>query len=133
MSLDPALLNNFANEDLGVLGGEHVADEIQDLFERLAARLVWIVDNMLTKRQSEIVRMVFLESKTQTEVARILGLCQPSVHKSLLGNLSYDGDVDKPPRRYGGALRKISLICDSDTEVQSILAQIEELRKESQL
>lgn len=127
LSLEPQLLNGFANEDLGVLGGEHVSDEIQELFEKLAVRLVWIVDNMLTKRQAEIVRMIFLEQKTQSETGRILGLCQTSIHKSLNGNL-----VRWPnPKRYGGSIKKLQNICATDVEVQAILKTIEEIKKET--
>lgn len=70
------------------MSGERVSDDLQDLFQELFERLIQIVDTKLTERQRQIVKMLFLEQKTQTEVARILGLCQPSVHKSLFGNLN---------------------------------------------
>lgn len=128
VSLDPQLLNGFANEDIGVLGGEHVADEIQELFEQLSLRVVWLMENSLTKRQTEIMKMIYLEEKTQTEVARILGLCQSSVHKSMHGNLSYQ--QMSQTKRYGGAIKKIQKICMEDPEIQSILDSIKELRRE---
>lgn len=77
-------MTNFANEDLGVMSVDRLSDEVQDLMQGLFERLMWLIDNKLTARQTQIVKMLYLEQKTQTEVARILGLCQPSIHKSLL-------------------------------------------------
>lgn len=131
VSLDPQLLNGFANEDRGALGGERVADEIQELFEKLGERVVWLMENVLTKRQAEIMRMTYLESKTQTETARILGLCQSSVHKSLMGNLSGWRPNIGATKRYGGAIKKMQKVCEEDSEIKAILSCIEELKKET--
>lgn len=130
VSLDPQMLSGFANEDRGALGGERTADEIQDLFEKLGERVVALMNSVLTKRQAEIMRMIYLEEKTQTEVARILGLCQSSVHKSLAGNLSGYKPGLGASKRYGGAIKKIQKACQDDQEVRTILACIEELRKD---
>ena len=119
-------MTNFANEDLGVMASGHASDELQDLFGALSERLIFIIDTKLTPRQTQIVRLLFLEQKTQTEVARLLGLCQPSIHKSLLGNLDYR----QGGKRYGGALKKIRKLCEVDDDIQRILKQVEELRRE---
>lgn len=119
-------MTSFANDDLGAMGSEHVSDEVQDLLQALFERLLQIIDTKLTARQAQIVKLLFLEGKTQTEVARMLGLCQPSVHKSLLGNLDYK----QGGRRYGGAQKKLVKLCAVDEEIQRILKLLTEARRE---
>lgn len=63
---------------------------------------------------------------TQTEVAIELGLCQPTVHKVLKGNIDYQNGG----KRYGGALKKIRKLCDSDSEIQDLLTKIQRARNE---
>lgn len=102
-----------------------------DLMQELADKIRFIVDNKLTERQKVVIQKIYYEGKTQTEAAQELGIVQPSVHKSLLGNLIYLNNFSKEPhKRYGGAFKKIRKICDNDAEIQNILNKIEKLKLE---
>ena len=41
----------------------------------------------LTKKQKEVIRMTFIEGKTQNEISSELGKHQTTVHKILQGNI----------------------------------------------
>lgn len=139
-------MNNFDNEALSSHIGDRASDELQDLFDELWKCILNIINTKLTERQTQAIRMVYLEQKTQTETARILGLCQSSVHKILLGNddnfrtkllkkrLMLNNEDDKvkklKPVKYGGAIKKIKKICETDQEIQSILNKIANLKSD---
>ena len=59
-----------------------------------------VVDAALTKRQRKILELYYFEGRTQIEVARALGITQPSVVQHLLGKKRGD-------RYVGGALNKL--------------------------
>jgi hypothetical protein len=80
----------------------------------------------LTSRQSEVVKKIYFEQKTQMEVADSLGLCQTTIHKIIAGNVDYLHGG----KRYGGALKKLKKLCMADPEIQEILDGISQLRQE---
>jgi predicted transcriptional regulator len=101
-------------------------DELLELTEQLIFKIKDIIDNKLTKRQSEVVKLIFFEQKTQMEVAYLLGLCQTTIHKLIHGNLDYSNGG----KRYGGAVKKIRKLCQKDPEIQQIMARIDCLRRD---
>lgn len=101
-------------------------DEILELTEQLTFKIRDIIDNKLTKRQSEVVKLIFFEQKTQMEVAYLLGLCQTTIHKLIHGNLDYSNGG----KRYGGAVKKIRKLCQKDSEIQYIIDRMESLRRD---
>jgi len=101
-------------------------DELVGLMEDLALRVKDIIDTKLTNRQTEVVKKIFFEQKTQMEVADSLGLCQTTIHKILKGNIDYANGG----KRYGGALKKLRKLCAIDEDIQNILKNIQEIKAE---
>lgn len=101
-------------------------DELLDLTEQLMLKIKELIESKLTDRQTEVVKKIFFEQKTQMEVADSLGLCQTTIHKILKGNIDYANGG----KRYGGALKKLKKLCSNDQEIQKILNKISELRAE---
>lgn len=95
---------------------------MDDLFTKIK----YIIDHKLTERQQQVVESIYFKQMTQTEVALELGLCQPTVHKVLKGNIDYQNGG----KRYGGALKKIRKLCDSDPEIQELLEKIHRARNQ---
>ena len=127
MPVDPTLINNFSVEDKLHYSPRPRSDEILDLIDLLFQKIRDIIDNRLTTRQQQVVESIYFRQMTQTEVAIELGLCQPTVHKVLKGNIDYQNGG----KRYGGALKKIRKICDADPEIQDLLAKIQKARAET--
>jgi len=100
-------------------------EQIIDLQEELRKEFWKVVDACLTDRQKQVIKLV-CENKTQMEIAKILGVNQSSITKSLHGNVDY-----KNGRKvYGGASRKIIKSLETNEKVQEILTKINELREE---
>jgi DNA-directed RNA polymerase specialized sigma subunit len=100
-------------------------EEIIDLQEELKKEFWNVVEECLTDRQKQVIKLV-CGNKTQMEIAKILGVNQSSITKSLHGNVDY-----KNGRKvYGGASRKIIKSLETNEKVQKILDRINELREE---
>ena len=124
VSLEPSMLVNFCETD-GLYGSDYEkTDELLDLVDELNTRIREIIENRLTDRQREVMGLLYYDGLTQTEVALRLGLCQPTVHKTVSGNLDYKNGG----RRYGGAIKKIQRLCHEDTRISFILNRITEIK-----
>lgn len=97
-------------------------EKLLNLREKLKERVWEIIEEGLTKRQKEVIKL-YLQNKTQNEIAKKLGINQTSVHKIIKGNIDYKNGK----RRYGGAIKKITKLCAVDNKIQEILIQIQEL------
>lgn len=102
------------------------SDELLDLMQELAEHVREIIETQLTDRQREVVEKIYYEQMTQTEVAQELGLCQPTIHKVIFGNLDYQHGG----KRYGGALKKLRKLAFVHPGIQKVLARITELKRE---
>jgi len=129
IAIDPHILSDFSSEDgLGAqLGRAGYSERVQELRDQLMAEVRRLIRTCLTERQMQVVVM-FLQGKTQIQIAQKLGICQPSVHKALKGNIDYKNGA----ARYGGAIKKLQKLCGKDEKVQGILAQIAEARREEE-
>jgi RNA polymerase sigma factor (sigma-70 family) len=83
------------------------AERRQERSERLEA--LWpeirrVMDEVLTIRQREIVRLYFVEELNQRQIAERLGISQQSVSEHLYGKVGSG-------RAAGGALRKLRRAC----------------------
>lgn len=124
MCVDTDLLGNFCESD-GLYSVDYAHDdELVDLVEELAVHIKEIVMHKLTTRQTQIVQLLYYEGLTQMEAAHRLGLCQPTIHKGISGNLDYSHGG----RRYGGAIKKMQKICEEDERIQFILKRIAEIK-----
>jgi len=97
-------------------------EELLNLREKLKVRVWEIIEDGLTKRQKEVIKL-YVQNKTQNEIAKQLGINQTSVHKVIKGNIDYKNGR----KRYGGAIKKITKLCQSDKEIQDILKEILEI------
>jgi len=127
ISIDPNLLNNFANEDgMGAyLNSYASSEEFKQLRGELYAEVMEIINNCLTDKQKQVMIMTYIEGKTQNEISIELGRHQTAIHKTLQGNIDYGNNA----KRYGGALKKIRKLCASSDTIQKILDQMREQHK----
>ena len=124
ISMDPHLLNNFANEDgiAAFLTSQACSEEFQKLKIELLEEVMYIINNCLTAKQREVMKMTYLEGKTQNEISAELGKHQTTIHKILQGNIDYNNQK----KRYGGALKKIRKLCANNDKIKHILSQMKE-------
>lgn len=129
ISIDPNLLNNFSNEDgiSAYLNSYGSTEEIQRLKNELLTEVMNIINNDLTDKQKEVIKMTYLDGKTQNEISIELGKHQTTIHKILQGNIDYNNQK----KRYGGALKKIRKLCRNSEKIQSILSKMREKHIES--
>lgn len=128
ISIDPNLLNNFSNEEgIGAyLSSFGATEEFQKLKIELLQEVMSIINHCLTEKQREVIKMTYLEGKTQNEISIELGKHQTTIHKILQGNIDYNNQK----KRYGGALKKIRKLCANNTRVQEILNRMREQHRE---
>lgn len=129
-SIDPIMLNNYSNDDsfYSFIDSISSTDEFKKLKNDLLKEVMHIINTELTKKQKEIVKMTYIEGKTQNEIAGLVGRDQTSIHKCLSGNVDYTNNR----KRYGGALKKIKKICSKNKKIQEILNKIRELSIDEQ-
>ena len=93
-----------------------------------------MVNDNLTPRQKQVIELVSLQKLTQQEAAKILGVNQSSITKSLHGNVDYskrDENNKKTKIVYGGSLRRIRKLALEDEKIKQILYKISDLREET--
>lgn len=128
ISIDPNLLNNFSNEDgiAAYLSSFGATEEFQKLKTELMQEVMSIINSCLTIKQKEVIKMTYLEGKTQNEISLELGKHQTTIHKILQGNIDYSNQK----KRYGGALKKIRKLCANSKKIQDILFKMKEQYKD---
>jgi predicted transcriptional regulator len=100
-------------------------EDILELEDELKRNFWRIVDELLTERQREVIRL-YADGYTQMEIAKLLNVNQSSITKSLNGNVDYKNGK----KIYGGARKKMKKIIENDKEIREILRKISELRDE---
>lgn len=105
-------------------------EELLDLEEQLKEEFWRLVNTLLTDRQKDVIKLSS-DGYTQTECARILGVNQSSIVKSIRGNVSYSKIDPKTKKHsvYGGSLRRLSKLIDKDERILAILKRINEIRE----
>jgi RNA polymerase sigma factor (sigma-70 family) len=101
--VDPETLSRFASSDQLHYESE---DDVQGRQERAE----WVlrtfpvidtlIDEVLTRRQNQIVRMYFLDQMTEPEIAGKLGISTASISQHLFGKM-------RSGKRVGGAIPKL--------------------------
>lgn len=129
ISIDPVLLNNFSTEEgIGAYFNScSTSEEFKQLRIQLLKEVMYIIENNLTDKQKEIMKMTYLDGKTQNEISIELGRHQTAIHKALKGNIDYGNNK----KRYGGALKKIKKLCSKNKKVQGILVKMREKHEEN--
>jgi predicted transcriptional regulator len=121
------MMESFCNADSisARLNPFQYNEDLIDLEEQLKKEFWKIVDNLLTPRQREVIRL-YADGYTQMEIAKILNINQSSITKSLNGNVDYKNGK----KIYGGARKKIRKIIENHEKIKSILKQMAEVREE---
>ena len=123
--VDPVILSTvYLRNATYNINEVELMEELKELQDRLIEKIKEVIDTCLTERQREVMIRTYMEQRTQMEVADMLGVCQTTVHKIISGNIDYSNGG----RRYGGALKKIKKICETDQEVVQILTRLEEIK-----
>lgn len=99
------------------------SEELLELKDKLKFEFWRLVDEKLTQRQREVLRL-YCDGYTQTEIAKKLNVNQSSITKSINGNCDYRGNGR---RLYGGSRKKLQKLAETDEVIQEILKQIMEL------
>lgn len=126
------MLSSFSNEEsiYKRLNPFDYDERILELQDQLYVRFWELIDKHLTDRQKEIVNLL-KTGATQQECAKLMGVNQSSITKSLNGNVDYSKGSNK--KNYGGIILKLNKIIDKDEKVQEILKQISEIRTDNWL
>lgn len=122
------MMESFPNEDSiqKRLNPFAYNEEIMELEDELKKNFWRIVDELLTPRQREVIRL-YADGYTQMEIAKLLNVNQSSITKSLNGNVDYKNGK----KIYGGAKKKLWKIIENDKEIREILKKIAELRSDA--
>lgn len=99
-------------------------EELLDLEEDLRKEFWRIVNDLLTERQKQVIKL-YADGYTQMEIAKMLNVNQSSITKSLNGNVDYKNGK----KVYGGARKKIRKIMENDEKIKAILARMQDLRE----
>ena len=132
-SVSSEMMESFQNDESisGRLAGGFAYDErVLELEDQLKEEF-WRIVEMLTERQRDVLKL-YAEGLTQMEIAKILGVNQSSITKSINGNSSYSetGNGKKHKVVYGGSQKRLSKIIETDDKINEILRLIQELRNE---
>jgi hypothetical protein len=133
-------LSSFSNESglSNRLNPWEYNDELIDLQEKLKERLWEIVEEELTDRQKEVLKLTAKGLKQQ-EIAAKLFINQSSIAKSLAGNVDYgvkEGDDTKASNKkqkknaYGGSIRKLQKLVLEDITCKSIIERMHLIREQ---
>lgn len=127
----PDMLTEFSDSQgmTGYVNSLANGEELLDLQEQLLVEFWRIVEESLTDRQKQVLKLSAKEGLTQVEVAKKLGVNQSSVTKSIWGNTDYRNGK----KVYGGASKKIRKLAESDEKIQAILKRIAEIKSEDNM
>jgi DNA-binding CsgD family transcriptional regulator len=119
----PEMLAEVADAEgmAGMFNAEN-KERIAELREQLKQEFWRLVDEELTDRQREVIRL-YAQGFTQIEIAKKLNVNQSSITKSLNGNCDYRNGK----KIYGGARKKLRRLASKDKKITAILGQIAEL------
>lgn len=98
-------------------------ERVLDLKDELNKEFWIVINTMLTARQKEVL-ILSASGKTQSEIAKILGVNQSSITKSINGNVDYKNGRTI----YGGTISKITKIVKNHKRINELVAQIRELQ-----
>jgi predicted XRE-type DNA-binding protein len=97
-------------------------EELAELKDQLKIAMWRLINEELTDRQAEVIQLS-ASGKTQQEIAKLLGINQSSITKSIRGNCDYRNGR----KVYGGAAKKLKKLADKDDEINEILNRISDI------
>lgn len=124
--LDHADLAKFSNESaLWFETGEDREDRYrwEDRNNILTDKLGGVFSEFLTPKQYEVVRLYFVQGKTQQEIADIIGISRRVVSQHLFG-------ICRNGKHVGGAVNKLRKVCaQKGIEISSSALDGERMRR----
>lgn len=78
---------------------------MREFFEEVAPEVSNLIENELTGRQREVIKLYYYHGKTQEDIAAILDLTQSTVSRHLFG-------TSRGGKKVGGAVPKLRKIID---------------------
>jgi DNA-binding CsgD family transcriptional regulator len=103
-------------------------EDVAELEEQLRLEFWRVVNESLTTRQKDVVRL-YADGYTQQEIAKMLKINQSSITKALNGNVDYKNGK----KVYGGLKKRLKKLIETDEKIQIILKNIADLRDENWL
>jgi len=79
----------------------------QSFFQSVKPEVFSLIENRLTQRQREVVKLYYLYGKTQEDIATILDLSQSTVSRHLFG-------TSRGGKKVGGAIPKLRKLIEND-------------------
>lgn len=120
------MMAEFAERDgINMKNDPELRERYLDAKERLRAAFWRLIDDELTERQREVLKL-YCKGLTQIEIARKLNVNQSSITKSINGNCDYRNGK----RIYGGAKKKLIRLVEKDKEIQEILLELTDINAE---
>lgn len=121
------MMENFSNTDsiYNRLNPWQYDERIIELADELKKEFWKVIDEHLTDRQKQVVKL-YSQGLTQMEIAKILGVNQSSITKSINGNVDYKSGK----RSYGGVKVKIKKVIKNHPKIKELLDKINELRND---
>lgn len=126
-SCSPDILAEFSDAR-GIAGQFNMTQYNEDLFDLrddLKVELWRIMKETLTPRQLQVIELC-AQGYTQIEIAKMLGVNQSSITKSINGNCDYRNGK----KIYGGAKKKLRKAAAEDVKIQEILKKMADIRNE---
>jgi predicted DNA-binding protein (UPF0251 family) len=80
---------------------------MREFFEEVSAEVRALIDERLTGRQREVVRLYYYHGKTQEDIAAMLNLTQSTVSRHLFG-------TTRGGKKVGGAIPKLKKAIDTE-------------------
>lgn len=121
------MMEAFPNEESinSRLNPFHYDEDLLDLEDELKKEFWRIVNTLLTDRQRDVIRL-YADGYTQMEIAKILNVNQSSITKSLNGNVDYKSGK----RSYGGSVKRLKKLIESDEKIKEILDKMQDIRRQ---
>lgn len=82
-------------------------EAFRDFFQDVKPVVYDLIENRLTQRQKEVVKLYYLYGKTQEDIATILDLTQSTVSRHLFGTV-------RGGKKIGGAIPKLRKLVERD-------------------
>lgn len=99
---------------------------MQKFYENVRPAVDDFIDQHLTRRQKEVVKLYYYHGKTQEDIAVILQLSQSTVSRHLFGTV-------RSGKKVGGAIPKLRKLIDktSDPSITSALSALQTRLREA--
>lgn len=117
MSFDMQMMSQLFDLDNAI--HKQRSNRCLELNDQMFQRIIDLANIHTTPYQNRVMYL-YLEGKTQMEIAKEIGVNQSSVTKCLMGNADYN----KGKKMYGGLAKKMKKVIKKDTLLKQIAKEI---------